>query len=81
MDKDVSDNVIEQIDGNAESTVTSFTIDLIISAVTALDAYSNIEKNLCQGDDVDEKVLFVNEVPSNEVTEANSELFLLSKLK
>ena len=33
VDKDVSDEVIEQIDGNAESTVTSYTIDLTITVL------------------------------------------------
>ena len=42
---DDQDNVIEQIDGNAESeTIASY--DLTISALDADDAYLNIEENL-----------------------------------
>ena len=46
--------------------------DLTISAVQLVDAYCSIEDNLCYGE-VDEKVLFISEVPSSEVQETNSE--------
>ena len=70
--------VIEQIDGQTttgeiESPVTECTIDLTISAKTALDAYSSIEINLRHGDEVDKKVFFINEVPSSEIKETNVE--------
>ena len=64
--------VIEQIDGQIESTVTTLNFDLTISAVQLLDAYCSIEDNLCYGD-VDAKVLFISENPSSQVKETNSE--------
>ena len=63
------DNVIEQIDGNTESTVT---YDLMISAASDHEAFCSIEENLCRGDDGD-KVPFISEVPSKSVKDDDND--------
>ena len=62
-------DVIDQIDGNIESTVT---YDLTISAATSFEAFCSIEENLCRGDDGD-KIPFISEVASKEVKDENNE--------
>lgn len=64
--------VIEQVDGGIEPAAATVTFDLTISAVQLVDAYCSIEDNLCYGE-VDKKLIFINEKPSSEVKETNSE--------
>ena len=68
MDKEVPEDVIEQIDGNAEATVT---FDLTISALTLTDAFNSIEENLCTEED-NPKIPFISDVPSKEVRDEDN---------
>ena len=61
--------VIEQIDGNIDSTVT---YDLTISAETFIDAFSSIEENLCSAE-FDPKIPFISTVPSTTMNDDNNE--------
>ena len=69
VDKEVLEDIIEQFDGNAESTVT---FDLTISALTLTDAFNSIEENLCSKED-SPKIPFISDVPSKEVRDEDKE--------
>ena len=76
---DDQDNVIEQIDGNAESeTIASY--DLTISALDADDAYLNIEENLLTMEN-SPRIPFISNVASKEVKDKNSEDYTLYTLE
>ena len=64
---------IDQIDGQTESSESTITFDLTISACQVEDAFRSFEENLCRGVGSDEKVPFISEVPSSEVRELNSD--------
>ena len=71
--------MIEQIDGQIESSLISF--DLTISATNIVDAYCSMEDNLCYGD-IDEKVHTIGDAPSSEVKEPEGEnIFSLLKYR
>ena len=65
---DGKEEVIEQIDGNIESTVA---YDLTISAVNLFDAFCSIEENLCSAED-SPKIPFISEIPSKEEVDINN---------
>ena len=68
-------NAIDQIDGEAaaESSESTVTFDLTISASDVDDAFCSIEENLCRGVGSAEKVPFISEEASSEVMELNSD--------
>ena len=78
-----SDDVIEEIDGGIETSVTiedetTITFDLTISAHQLVDAYCSIEDNLCHSQEDNEKIPFISEIPSSEVRELDGENILFT---
>ena len=77
-----SDDVIEEIDGGIETSVTiedetTITFDLTISAHQLVDAYCSIEDNLCHSQEDNEKIPFISEIPSSEELDGENILFTL----